>query len=570
MKSVGSDFDIVLRVKPDLAWIRLVGSTVRSYLKARNYPPRLVNAMIAATGEATEQLISLCGDLGKTAPFEVGFLWRDGVAQVHLIYDGSIPLNPHKETDYEVPSSVEDVDETLEGLWLCIIKQTMDRVFFRHNGDRASLVLVKYHREEENAQRLWFMGLKPALRADLFIERPPQTAAGSHPGRAIIRDKLKRSALNLTPSDEFIVSRLNGKNSLHDIYLEHTVSRGFISPQSVRRIYERLEAGEMLEGSLGADKLRRLAWQRWLSPVFSISHSDEIITWVHRHTRFMFNSIAVSLLVLIGLSGLIALFVNHQAIGAMLSRIDSLFSDPIIMVAVYLILLGHVALHELAHGVACKHFGGRVGQLGVMWYMGMSVFFCDTTSAWTFPKKSQRIWVSLAGPLVSWASFGIIAWLATVSTAEGNPSAVMWIALTLMAGGGLAMNFNPFIRMDAYYMLVDWTGIPNLQKKAFDYMKGNIIGLMRRNRDAGRNPSPSSPSRRERKILLIYGALSVAMSFFLILLPFWQLARLWMANRHVTFWGVMTAGAVALVIGRIIYKVHGFMHAARHREYTLS
>lgn len=569
MKTVASEFDIVLRVTPELAWLRLVGSTVRSYLKARNYPSRLVNAMIAAVGEVTEQLVSLCIDLGKTAPFEVGFLWQDGVVQVHLVYDGSVPLNPHKETDYEVPSSVEDMDETLEGLWLHIVKQTMDRVFFRLNGERASLVLMKYYREEEHVQRLWFMGLKPALRTDLYIERPPQTAAGSQPGGAIIRDKLKRSAFNLTPSDEFIVSRLNGKNSLHDIYLEHTVSRGLISPQSVRRLYERLEAGGMLEGSLAADELRRLAWQRWLSPVFSIPHPDEVITWLHRYTRFMFNSVAVSLLVLVGFSGLIALFVNRQAIGAMLPRMDSLFSDPTMVAVVYLIMLGHVALHELAHGVTCKHFGGRVGQLGVMWYMAMSVFFCDTTSAWTFAKKSQRIWVSLAGPLVSWASFGIIAWLATVSTAEGNPWAVMWIALTLMTGGGLAMNFNPFIRMDGYYMLVDWTGIPNLQKKAWDYMKANIIARMKRSRNAEK-PSLSSLSGRERQILLAYGVLSVTMSFFLILLPFWQLARLWMANRHVTFWGIMTAGAVALVIGRIIYKAHSLMYAVRHREYTLS
>jgi putative peptide zinc metalloprotease protein len=197
--------------------------------------------------------------------------------------------------------------------------------------------------------------------------------------------------------------------------------------------------------------------------------------------------------------------------------------------------------------------------------MAMFIFFCDTTSAWTFPKKSQRVWVSLAGPLVSWAFFGVTAWCAGVTAATASPWAVLWILLTVMNGFGLAMNFNPLIRMDAYYMLIDWTGIPNLQKKAFDEIRTRMTGWMKKRRDTGK----LWPTAQERRIFLIYGVLSAAMSFLFIILPFWQLAELWRVHRQFTVWGVMTLIAVALLIGNMLFKAHGLMHAARHKEYKI-
>ncbi len=135
MKIDVSEFDVVLWVKPDLTWTGLIASTVRSYSKSRNYPSRLVDDLIAAVGEAIEQLISLCVGSNISTPFEVGFLWQDEAVQVHLVYDASIPLNPYKEPDYEVPSLGGHSDPSLEGLWLHLIKHTMDRVFFRLDGE---------------------------------------------------------------------------------------------------------------------------------------------------------------------------------------------------------------------------------------------------------------------------------------------------------------------------------------------------------------------------------------------------------------------------------------------------
>jgi putative peptide zinc metalloprotease protein len=371
--------------------------------------------------------------------------------------------------------------------------------------------------------------------------------------------------LKLSPADTFILDRLDGKNTLEDIYLEHAVERGPISPDHVKRLYETLEAAGMLENTADPAKGRE-RWRRWLAPVFSIPHPDAAVAWVHRHTRFMFHPLGVTALVMIGLSGLIPLVMKWDNMVRIFRHTDeTILQLPAIAGLAYLFMLLEVALHEFAHGVTCKHFGGKVRQLGIMWYMAMFIFFCDTTSAWTFPKKSQRIWVSLAGPLVSWAVFGVTAWCAGITAAAASPWAVLWILSAFISAFGLVMNFNPLIRMDAYYMLVDWTGIPQLQKRSFAYLKAGILGWIRKN-----PPRDEPPSLREKRIYVIYGVLSALMSFFFILLPFHRLMNLWLAHRQFTVWGVLSFIAVVLVVGGMVFKAYETVYAARHREYKIS
>ena len=558
------DFDIAIRVKPEFAWVHTVEAAARHYLKARSLPRQLIAETCAAIVEATEQLIAVCAAKDSAMPFEVGFIWKDQVVQVHFVYDSSVPLNPHQEPNYEVPSTGADAAVVLEGLWLHIIKRTMDRVFFRIDGKRACLVMTKYCREEHKSRQLWVMGLSPKLRADLAVEHPTDTAGPHQSGDAIIHDTRTKRVLKLSPSDAFILDRLDGKNTLEDIYLEHAVERGPISPDHVKRLYETLEAAGMLENTAGVAK-DRARWQRWLAPVFSIPRPDATVAWVLRRTRFMLHPLGVTALIMIGVSGLIPLAMNWVDVVGIFRRIDDMILQrPGLAALAYLCMLLEVALHEFAHGVTCKHFGGKVRQLGIMWYMAMFIFFCDTTSAWTFQKKSQRIRVSLAGPLVSWAVFGVTAWCAGITTAGASPWAVLWILLTFMYAFGLVMNFNPLIRMDAYYMLVDWTGIPNLQKKSFEYLTAAILGW------AGKKPSPvEPPSLREKRIFVIYGMLSALMSFFFILLPFWRLMNIWMADRQFTVGGAVTFIVVALVVGGMVFKAYEMVCAARHREYKI-
>ena len=39
-------------------------------------------------------------------------------------------------------------------------------------------------------------------------------------------------------------------------------------------------------------------------------------------------------------------------------------------------------IHESAHGLTCKHYGGEVHSMGFMLLYLMPAFFCDITEAW--------------------------------------------------------------------------------------------------------------------------------------------------------------------------------------------
>lgn len=119
--------------------------------------------------------------------------------------------------------------------------------------------------------------------------------------------------------------------------------------------------------------------------------------------------------------------------------------------------------------------------------------------------------------------------------------------------------------MDAYYMLMDWTGIPNLQKKAFDWLGSSLFGRLW----PGREDAPP-PTAREKRIFALYGASSAVVSFLFILLPFYHLAVLWMENRHFTIWGLMSFVVIALIIVRLLFHAHAMLNDVRRREYKIS
>ncbi len=53
--------------------------------------------------------------------------------------------------------------------------------------------------------------------------------------------------------------------------------------------------------------------------------------------------------------------------------------------------------HELGHGYACRKFGGAVPEMGMLLIAGTPAAFVDATSAWSFPKRSQRLLVMCGG-----------------------------------------------------------------------------------------------------------------------------------------------------------------------------
>src|SRR5262249_32797282 len=146
-----------------------------------------------------------------------------------------------------------------------------------------------------------------------------------------------------------------------------------------------------------------------------------------------------------------------------------------------------------------------VHEIGFMLLYFQPAFYCDVSDAWTFPKRHARVWVTAAG---SWIQLVVAALAAFVWCAAVPGTVVAEVSAAAMLVGGvmtLLTNMNPLLPSDGCFALSDWLDIPNLRQRASTHLEWWVRHTVFRLE----LPEPQA-SGRERRIFLIYGALSTA------------------------------------------------------------
>lgn len=559
-----------LTLFPDLRLLRLVDQAAREYLNAFEFPPSLVEMLANSLSEACEELLRVCGEQAVCETFEVCFDFQDEAAVFQVIYSSQVDLSPHEVPVYSAPTAQTD-ETALDALWLHLIKARMDRVRFRVEGARRVFEMTKYRRSETQARQFWVMGLIPKLRKDIVLHpTEDQLTAGKTTG-LLLQDPVAGVVLKLGSADAFIVQHFDGKTTFHEIYLDYVNQIGMIAPRRLAQLYETLEHAGMLAGTGARPQANQMqVWlRRVLAPQFSIPHADALVIAIHARVKYLLNPLGVVLLLLLGFSGLVPLAESYDRFLQVLATLDQYyFKHPWQMLPPYLLVLACIVIHELAHGVVCKHFGGRVERIGVMWYLAMFTFYCDTSAAWNFATKRQRMLVSLGGPIISFAVLGVFLWLTAWADQHAAAWAVMLVTADVFLVLGLVMNFNPFIRMDAYYILMDWTGIANLRSKSFAYLRRLLFGWLIPVRTPAEEREPAG--RRNKVLLLVYGVTGSLVTVLFMGLPLLRLAQELNKHRGWSFYAVFSAFVAGLLISRIAQQVLQKFHALRYREYRIS
>ena len=227
----------------------------------------------------------------------------------------------------------------------------------------------------------------------------------------------------------------------------------------------------------------------------SIFNPDRLLNALEPHLQFVWTK---GFVILTSLMMFLALMVVWNSRHELVSTFPQALNWETVAI-VWLTLVTATTLHEFAHGLTCKHYGGEVREIGILFALFMPCFYCNVTDAWLIPKKSHRLWVTLAGgycDLCLWA-LAVFVWRLTVQDSLLNY--VAWVILTV-CGGRLFINLNPLLRMDGYYLLSDWLEIPNLRKRATDYFMQHVRWLLW----GAVRPKPVERGQA----LLIYGLLS--------------------------------------------------------------
>ncbi len=222
---------------------------------------------------------------------------------------------------------------------------------------------------------------------------------------------------------------------------------------------------------------------------------DRVFTKLEPAFRFVWTrAFAVAYLALVTLAAGIALTHRTEILAHLPDLSAAGWAGGLLVAAVFL-----TAMHEMAHGLTCKHFGGKVPETGFLLLLFfMPALYVDVSDAWLFPRRSQRGLVSAAGPLFDLAAAccALILWWIV-------PPGPFHVACALSMTASLAsvaMNLNPLMRLDGYYIMSDLSGVPNLRSVAISSLGRLLPG---KGRESGVSLTP-----RARIFVGIYGVLS--------------------------------------------------------------
>ncbi len=200
------------------------------------------------------------------------------------------------------------------------------------------------------------------------------------------------------------------------------------------------------------------------------------------------------------------------------------------------------ALHEAAHGLVCKKYGGIVSEMGIMILWGMPVPYVDVTSSWAFRCKRQRIYTALAGLYVEMfaAALAVLIWCYT------GPGWIHYCCVNIVViamVSSLLFNGNPLMRFDGYYVLMDLLEIPNLYAFGQQFWRGVRGKIL-----TGGNVVFPGDTPLQRQIIACYGLIAaiwrciVYLSLTILtlsILPFEESQMIWCIVALITalaFW----------------------------------
>ncbi len=361
-------------------------------------------------------------------------------------------------------------------------------------------------------------GFRPRLRAHAGIQ------THRYRGRVwyVLQDRVSNRHYRFSASVKNFLDRLDGRHSVQQILDELGQAPGGEPParEEVVTLLSRLHAANLLQGEGVADgrtlsrRHRRQRSRRWrqrlLRPLalrFPLADPDRFLARTLPLLGPLFSRAGLLLWAGVVIAGIAVAVIHWQALSGYGISHALETRSLLQLLLVYPVVK---AVHEFAHAVTAKRWGGEVHEAGIMLLVLMPIPYVDATSANGFPGKWQRILTDAAGIMAEL----FLAACATLLWVEVQPGPVRDIAFSVMLIGGvstLLFNGNPLLRYDGYYVLSDWLEIPNLGSRSIRYLgyllKRHLFGM--------RDLHSPATTPGERFWFLLYGPAAFCYRLFI-------------------------------------------------------
>jgi len=240
-----------------------------------------------------------------------------------------------------------------------------------------------------------------------------------------------------------------------------------------------------------------------------------LLDWLHLRLRWIFSPWFLTVCGALVMAATILAGVQYDVIRARFPGLGE-FLTPGNVVWLVLVLAAAKVVHELAHGLTCRHFGGECHELGLMFLVFTPCLYCNVSDSWMLSSRRERILISAAGvmaELVLAAACTFLWWFSQPGLINSICLDVMFVCSVSTA----AFNANPLLRYDGYFILADLLHESNLSQKSAALMSRTVQDWF-----CGIPWSEQSWRTANRPLrLALYGVLSAAYRVFVLALILW-------------------------------------------------
>jgi putative peptide zinc metalloprotease protein len=364
----------------------------------------------------------------------------------------------------------------------------------------------------------------------------------------------------LTPAQWQLAQLFDGQRSFEEIAEEFQAQTGMAtSAPEVRAFADNLEEVRFfykspqeknlaLSQKLAAQRQRRAGRKTMIDIAhitFSAWDPDRYLTWLNEKSgTIIYSRWSILAMVLLFAYEAAIFFFKWNLIGPDVAAYYNFSQKSLLDVVQFWVLLLVIGFfHETAHGLTCKHFGGQVHAMGLMFLYLTPAFYVDVTEVWITATTAQRLATIIAGIWIEMVlcGFAMMVWLNTAPATWLHDLAYQVILITGLAV--IVINMNPLIKADGYYFVTEAIGIPTLKERSTGFLSAwfqkQILRLP---------VEPVVIPRRRAPFFALYALVSGAYSYmilFVVLRFGYNVASKWIAG-----FAIIPVGIAAFFIFR--------------------
>jgi putative peptide zinc metalloprotease protein len=325
----------------------------------------------------------------------------------------------------------------------------------------------------------------PYLDPDLIVR---EDTLNGEPIVGVLKRE-KRNFFRFTPSQWEIVQLFDGVRSYSEIAELYTEQTGVpIAAKDVQGFAESMEQEDFWyktpqEKNLAMsqkllNRRGRLAGRKskinLAHMTFSGWDPDRYLTWLDKAVgNIIYSPWSVLAVVLLFAFETVVFISKWSVMGPDIALYYNFTKKTFVdVVQFYMLFLALGFIHETAHGLTCKHYGGQVHSMGLMFVYLMPAFYVDVTEIWVSATKVQRLATIIAGIWVEMTVCGVamIVWTNTLPGEWVHDFSYQVILITGIAV--VVINLNPLIKLDGYYFLTELIGLPELKEQSTAFLSG--------------------------------------------------------------------------------------------------